>query len=743
MKNNNTNNNNKEVTKELKLNNQIKDISNLTIIKPNQIYKKNIKNDNECEKQINKEKSVKNKKFNKNGIIKLPPLSHNIQNVLKNKTPNDIIKKTINNKENEKISFNIKTKIVNKKGKSIDIKSKHKIKHGSKKTKLKKISFIEKEKGNKLLPIGEEAGFEDDIKKYENFEENNFENFNNDDKIIINNENNVQGQINNKFAVFHFYESNNLYIFIKNSKIEELFQQNVNLKNNNNYEIIEDISLPPAYKPRINKYGGMPKCIIDTCSKGNISLIKNEDNCNIIWKLLPPGKMRDLIRKLGKNQKFNHFPSTYQIGLKDNMYKHYKIYKRLFPKLYNFTPDTYILPNDAEIFENIYKKNKKTLWIVKPVNMSRGRGVHLLKDENELKELIKKSYEENAIPDLLSRYLDKPHLINNKKYDLRIYVLVTSFSPLRFYIYYNGLVRFATEDYKKGNYDNIYIHITNYSINKNNLNYKSNQKNNKEIEEEEENEEEDDSSKWSLVEYRNYFKKLGLTDTMNDIWKQIEDIIIKSLITVANDNSKEISVSKTSSLFELYGYDILIDESFKAWLIEVNVNPSLHCTSPLDLSIKTDLVTDIFNIVGILPYNHNYGEPIYNYEMMKKKIEKKEKEKEMNGIKKEKNKKIKLPQLYNGNNNKVNDKNLMNLRMAVVQNFNIDNLQNRIPEYDNEYYKKMIEVYNEEKQRALISGFTMIFPKKENIDFYSKILAKENKINDTNIVLWEYILNNE
>ena len=37
----------------------------------------------------------------------------------------------------------------------------------------------------------------------------------------------------------------------------------------------------------------------------------------------------------------------------------------------------------------------------------------------------------------------------------------------------------------------------------------------------------------------------------------------------------------------------------------------------------------------------------------------------------------------------------------------------------------------------------MIFPKKENIDFYSKILAKENKINDTNIVLWEYILNNE
>jgi hypothetical protein len=490
----------------------------------------------------------------------------------------------------------------------------------------------------------------------------------------------------------------------------------------------------------------MPKCMLDTCINGNISLIKNEDNCNILWKLLSPLKMRDLIRKLGKNQKYNHFPSTYQIVLKDNMYRHFKAYKKLFPKIYNFVPDTYILPMDAEIFENIYKKSKKTLWIVKPVNMSRGRGVHLLKDENELKELIKKSYDENANPDLLSKYLDKPHVINKKKYDLRIYVLVTSFTPLRFYIYYNGLVRFATEDYEKANYDNVYIHVTNYSINKNNLNYKANQKNNKEIEEEEENEEEDNSSKWSLVEYRNYFKKLGLSDTMENIWKQIEEIVIKSLITVANDNSKEISVSKSNSLFELYGYDILIDESFKAWLLEVNLNPSLHCSSPLDLSIKTDLITDVFNIVGISPYNHNYGEPIFDYEMMKKKMEKdKEKEKEnLAGIKKEKTKKMKLPQLFNANNNnKINDKNLMNLRMTIVQNFNIDNLKNRTPEYDNEYYKKMIEIFNEEKLRATTTGFTLIFPKKDNIDFYSKILAKENKVNDTNIVLWEYILNKE
>ena len=153
------------------------------------------------------------------------------------------------------------------------------------------------------------------------------------------------------------------------------------------------------------------------------------------------------------------------------------------------------------------------------------------------------------------------------------------------------------------------------------------------------------------------------------------------------------------------------------------------------------MVTDVFNIIGILPFNHNYGEPVYNYEMMKDKINKEKEGK--SPIKKEKNKNMKLPKLYYGNNSNSNDKDLMALRLSVVQKFNIDNLKNKIPEYDNKYYKNIIEIYREEKLRANLTGFSMIFPKKENIEFYSKILAKEDKIIDTNIVLWEYILNNE
>ena len=70
---------------------------------------------------------------------------------------------------------------------------------------------------------------------------------------------------------------------------------------------------------------------------------------------------------------------------------------------------------------------------------------------------------------MAQRYLHKPFLIDNLKFDLRIYVLVTSVSPLRVFIYKEGLARFATQDYVAplgSNLNNLFMHLTNYAINK-------------------------------------------------------------------------------------------------------------------------------------------------------------------------------------------------------------------------------------------------------------------------------------
>lgn len=53
--------------------------------------------------------------------------------------------------------------------------------------------------------------------------------------------------------------------------------------------------------------------------------------------------------------------------------------------------------------------------------------------------------------------------------------------------------------------------------------------------------------------------------------------------------------------FELFGFDILLDSELNPWLLEINLTPSLHCDSQLDLKIKSSLVADILNIIMVLP----------------------------------------------------------------------------------------------------------------------------------------------
>ena len=65
--------------------------------------------------------------------------------------------------------------------------------------------------------------------------------------------------------------------------------------------------------------------------------------------------------------------------------------------------------------------------------------------------------------------MSRPYLIDGFKFDFRLYVLMNGISPLRVYLYRDGLVRFATVPYKlpgPGNLTNMCMHLTNYAINK-------------------------------------------------------------------------------------------------------------------------------------------------------------------------------------------------------------------------------------------------------------------------------------
>ena len=88
---------------------------------------------------------------------------------------------------------------------------------------------------------------------------------------------------------------------------------------------------------------------------------------------------------------------------------------------------------------------------------------------------------------------------------------------------------------------------------------------------------------------------------MDLLWSRIFDLAIK---TLACGEHYVISAMKKNNMyrsncFEVFGFDILVDSDLKPWLVEVNLSPSLATDSPLDMVIKTNLLTDTFNMIGL------------------------------------------------------------------------------------------------------------------------------------------------
>ena len=69
---------------------------------------------------------------------------------------------------------------------------------------------------------------------------------------------------------------------------------------------------------------------------------------------------------------------------------------------------------------------------------------------------------------VISRYIDNPLLVGGKKFDLRMYVLVTNYRPLKAWIYSLGFGRFCNEKYSTdiAEIDNQFIHLTNVAVQK-------------------------------------------------------------------------------------------------------------------------------------------------------------------------------------------------------------------------------------------------------------------------------------
>ncbi|XP_028249913.1 tubulin monoglutamylase TTLL4 [Parambassis ranga] len=323
-----------------------------------------------------------------------------------------------------------------------------------------------------------------------------------------------------------------------------------------------------------------PNVVKQTVTRSHFRVTKKSHDWLGCWghHMRSPG-----FKTLGEHQKLNHFPGTFQIGRKDRLWRNLsKMQLRFGKQEFSFFPRTFILPQDIKRLRKAWEDgSSRQKWIIKPPASARGMGIQVI---HKWSQMPRKR------PLLVQKYLHKPYLIGGNKFDLRIYVYVTSYDPLRVYIFSDGLVRFASCKYSSSmkTLSNKFMHLTNYSVNKKNSEYQTNS---------------DDKAcqghKWALKALWQYLGSKGINTT--PLWEKIKDIVIKTIIASEPyvNNLLKTHVRTPYSCHELFGFDIMLDENLKPWILEVNISPSLHSNTALDVSVKGQMIRDLLNLAGL------------------------------------------------------------------------------------------------------------------------------------------------
>ena len=279
---------------------------------------------------------------------------------------------------------------------------------------------------------------------------------------------------------------------------------------------------------------------------------------------------------------------------------------------------------EKKIVEN--KKINNNLWLIKAPNLNRGMCIKILNDFNLIQKYItyynrgisrgynddkSKEYKSKSLNKkklnilekeefnnniyqsstiIIQKYIEKPLLYFGRKFDIRIWVLLTQ--DLKVYVFNEGHLKCCSVKYDLSSNDN-YSHLTNYSFQKYSDNFGKYELGNEVSF--------DDLQNNIDVNYNNKvnFKK--------EILPKIHNIIkfcFQSVRTKINSMHRQYT-------FEIFGFDFMIDCDFEPFLIEINTNPGLEESSPLIKMLVPRMLDDalrltvdkefdtIYNIDGI------------------------------------------------------------------------------------------------------------------------------------------------
>ncbi|KAG5480000.1 hypothetical protein LSCM1_06419 [Leishmania martiniquensis] len=430
---------------------------------------------------------------------------------------------------------------------------------------------------------------------------------------------------------------------------------------------------------------------------------------SLLWvKRLLPSMVDQLLAGQPRGyRKVNHFPATHALGRKDKLCA---LLRRAGERWQagsepsaapsdarttraatwaSLTPESWLLPQEAEACVRALRQPSVSaatppLFIVKPTNQAGGNGIFLISGGSEAavaslaaavgglgsisaEESIRTSSAVVPAPAtetarstfIVQRYMANPFLLDGRKFDLRLYVVVTSYDPVRLYLYREGLVRIASAPYTRttatasaaavtalADVSDLRAHLTNFTLSKGALPVPPAERDEGVAEAGAAASVQD--LKWPLSSLAAYVASMGYDwpGTLQRIHELLRLVFLSvtpevraamraSLARRLQSPGSNVAPSPPSlpaaslcgaangisPFFETFGVDVLLtlDKSevnspdnsavvaasastLQPVLLEVNIMPSLSTHySLLDQRIKANFIADALTLVGLMP----------------------------------------------------------------------------------------------------------------------------------------------
>jgi len=313
-------------------------------------------------------------------------------------------------------------------------------------------------------------------------------------------------------------------------------------------------------------------------------------------------------------QMSNHIPGLKSIKTKDNLAENIyqyaanyqktnrtQCFQKLFPKTFSLVKEDQCKQFFEEFNSQEYQRKKadqKVVYFRKiGAELHGGDGVFAVDDKEEkyIRELYQNGELCGQIRDnnLMQYYISNPLLLNGRKFDFRLYMLIASVNPFIVY-YHDGLLRVSLTDYDPKNTSRASLlpngDETDTIIRRARLRGKYLGKTADELREE---------YMWSFERLQDYLLENGYTTDPNWLENYLRPELKKTMAHLIRMSRNDYL--KVSSVYELQGLDFILDENLNLWFIEANPKPAIEEATPHSKELFKTMFLDQYEIViGLL-----------------------------------------------------------------------------------------------------------------------------------------------